>query len=300
MDGPSPRCFLCMDSDADEEPVNSGCGCRSDGALAHISCRAKNAVAQQGQRGLTPWIRCQTCGQNFTGPMRVGLGEALMRETVCAQTEGSVLHLLAAQNLADCRCDEGRYEEAERLNWDALCALKARLGIESPLTRLCAHRLAGVLSFRGDHAGAERIQRELLVASERARGKEHFMTLLHAEHLALALVAQGRPKEAVGMLHDVLAVRTRLNGEKAAKTLQTQVHLAVARLHDGGDVAVGQRALQNALDGLTLVLGSGHPATRKCAYQLQLLRCPASHAEHLEAAALTANTKTSEMPRCEP
>jgi hypothetical protein len=289
-----------MDSDADEEPVDSGCGCRSDGALAHISCRAKNAVAQQGQRGLAPWIKCQTCGQNFTGPMRVGLGEAMMRETVCAQTEGSVLHLLAAQNLADCRCDEGRYEEAERLNWDALCALKARLGIESPLTRLCAHRLAGVLSFRGDHAGAERIQRELLVASERARGKEHFMTLLHAEHLALALVAQGRPKEAVGMLHDVLAVRTRLSGEKAAKTLQTQVHLAVARLHDGGDVAVGQRALQNALDGLTLVLGSGHPATRKCAYQLQLLRCPASHAEHLEAAALTANTKTSEMPRCEP
>jgi hypothetical protein len=156
------------------------------------------------------------------------------------------------------------------------------------------------MSFRGDHAGAERIQRELLVASERDRGKEHFMTLLHAEHLALALVAQGRPKEAAGMLHDVLAVRTRLSGEKAAKTLQTQVHLAVARLHDGGDVAVGQRALQNALDGLTLVLGSGHPATRKCAYQLQLLRCPASHAEHLEAAALTANSKASEMPRCEP
>ena len=168
------------------------------------------------------------------------------------------------------------------------------------MTRLCAHRLAGVLSFRGDHAGAERIQRELLVASERDRGKEHFMTLLHAEHLALALVAQGRPKEAAGMLHDVLAVRTRLSGEKAAKTLQTQVHLAVARLHDGGDVAVGQRALQNALDGLTLVLGAGHPATRACAYQLQLLRCPASHAEHLEAAALTANSKASEMPRCEP
>ena len=298
MDVLRPCCFICLDPDADEAPVHSGCGCRSDGGLAHISCRAKNAVAQQGQRGLTAWISCQTCGQNFTGPMRVGLGEAMMREN--AQAEGSVLHLLAAQNLADCRCEDGRYEEAERLNRDALGELRACFGDGSPLTRLCAHRLAGVLSFRGDHAGAERIQRELLVASERDRGKEHFMTLLHAEHLALALVAQGRPKEAAGMLHDVLAVRTRLIGEKAAKTLQTQVHLAVARLHDGGDVAVGQRALQNALDGLTLVLGAGHPATRACAYQLQLLRCPASHAEHLEAAALTANSKASEMPRCEP
>jgi len=274
MDGPRPCCFICMDADADEALVHSGCGCRSDGALAHISCRAKNAVAQQDERGLAAWAKCQTCGQNFTGPMLLGLGEAM--RCLHAQTEGSVWQLLAAQNLADCRCEEGRYEEAERLNRDALDAFRNRLGDESPFTQVSAHRLAMTLSQRGDHAGAERIQRELLVASERARGPEHFMTLLHAEHLALELLAQGQPKEAAGMLQDVLAVKMRLSGEKAATTLRTQMHLAVARLHDGCDAAVGKRALQNALDGLTLVLGAGHPATRACAYQLQLLRCPAS------------------------
>ena len=114
MDVLRPCCFICLDADADEAPVHSGCGCRSDGALAHISCRAKNAVAQQGERGLAAWAKCQTCGQNFTGPMLLGLGEAMRR--LHAQTEGSVWQLLAAQNLADCHCEAGRYEEAERLN----------------------------------------------------------------------------------------------------------------------------------------------------------------------------------------
>ena len=102
------------------------------------------------------------------------------------------------------------------------------------------------------------------------------MTLLHAENLALELLAQGQPKEAAGRLRDVFAVKTRLCGEKDATTLRTQMYLAVARLHDKGDAAVGQRALQNALDGLTLVLGADHPTTRACADQLELLRCPAS------------------------
>lgn len=274
MGTPRLCCFICLDPDADEEPIRSGCGCRSDGAIAHISCRAKNAVAQQDERGFAAWAKCQTCGQNFTGPMRTGLGEAMMR--LHPQTEGSLWQLLAAQNLADCRCIAGRYEEAERLNRAALDAFRARLGDESILTQISAHRLAETLSHRGNHAGAERIQRMLLVASERARGKEDFMTQAHAEHLALALLAQGRPKEAAGMLQDVLAVKTRLCGEKAATTLRTQMHLAVARLRDGGDAAVWQRALQNALDGLMLVLGPGHPATRACSDQLQLLKCPAS------------------------
>jgi hypothetical protein len=276
MDVPRPCCFICQDTDTDEAPVHSGCACRSDGALAHISCRAKNAVAQHGVRGLAAWVKCQTCGQNFTGPMRLGLAEALMLQHACAQMEGSVWQLMAAQNLADCHCEAGRYEEAERLNRDTLDALRARFGDESPLTQLSAHRLAEKLSDRGDHAGAERILRDLLAASERARGKEHFMTLAHAENLALELLAQGQPKEAAGRLQDVFAVRKRLRGEKNATTLRTQMHLAVARLHDKGDAAVGQRALQNALDGLTLVLGADHPATRACADQLELLRCPAS------------------------
>jgi hypothetical protein len=74
-------CVFCLDSDP--PPIQSGCACRSDSGLAHLGCQVEKAVSQQAHRlggdgdNLKVWWKCQTCGQDFTGARRTGLGGAL-------------------------------------------------------------------------------------------------------------------------------------------------------------------------------------------------------------------------------
>ena len=90
-------CIICLDSDP--PPIQSGCACRSDTGLAHLGCLIEKAVSQQAHRGFEVWWECQTCGQDFTGAMRTGLGEAWWSR-VCDQAEESAERLSAANNLA--------------------------------------------------------------------------------------------------------------------------------------------------------------------------------------------------------
>ena len=95
-------CFICLESHP--PPIQSGCACRSDSdsGLAHVDCLIEKAVSQQAHRGNKVWWECQTCGQDFTGAMRTGLGEAWWSR-VCDQAEESEERLGAAHNLAECR-----------------------------------------------------------------------------------------------------------------------------------------------------------------------------------------------------
>ena len=70
-------CIVCLDSDP--PPIQSGCACRSDTGLAHVGCLVEKAVSQQPHRGNAVWWECQTCGQKFTGAMRMGLAVCAKR-----------------------------------------------------------------------------------------------------------------------------------------------------------------------------------------------------------------------------
>ncbi len=119
-------CIICLDSDP--PPIQSGCACRSDGGLAHARFIAK-AVSQQPHRGNEVWWECQTCGQDFTGVIRTGLGEAWWSR-VCDEAEESDERLAAAGNLAGCREGQGKHVEAERILRDVLGVERRVLGDE--------------------------------------------------------------------------------------------------------------------------------------------------------------------------
>ena len=91
---PELVCIICLDSDP--PPIQSGCGCRSDGGLAHVECLVEKAVSQQPHRGTKVWWKCQTCGQDFTGAMLTGLGEEWWSR-VRGQAEESEERLAAAR-----------------------------------------------------------------------------------------------------------------------------------------------------------------------------------------------------------
>ena len=149
-------CIICLDSDP--PPIQSGCACRSDSGLAHLDCLIEKAVSQQAHRGNKVWWECQTCGEEFTGAMRTGLGEAWWSR-VCDEAEESAERLCAAHNLASCRHYDGRFAESERIEREVLGVRRRVLGEEHPDTLSAAGNLAQSLSRQGKYADAERIGR---------------------------------------------------------------------------------------------------------------------------------------------
>jgi hypothetical protein len=67
-------CIICLDGNP--PPVQCGCACRGDMGLAHIGCIIRSAEYYATRRGPKAWRECQTCKQDFTGVMKMGLTEA--------------------------------------------------------------------------------------------------------------------------------------------------------------------------------------------------------------------------------
>ena len=182
-------CIICLD--ASPPPIQSGCACRGDGGLAHIECLVQLATSQQAHRGNLAWRQCQTCEQNFTGAMQIGLAEA-WRSRVAGQPAESLERLAAEGNLANALLKQGKSAQAERV-LRALHEVQMRvLGAEHPNTLTTAGNLAAALSGQGKYADAERIEREMHAVEKYVLGAEHPSTLTTAATLAAVLMHQGK------------------------------------------------------------------------------------------------------------
>jgi tetratricopeptide (TPR) repeat protein len=258
-------CIVCLDSDP--PPIQSGCACRSDTGLAHLDCLVEKAVSQQAHRGNKVWWECQTCGQEFTGAMRTGLGEAGWSR-VRDEAAESAERLCAALNLALCRCSDGRFADAEWIQREALGVQRRLQGEEHPDTLTTASNLAQSLSKQGKHGDAERIQREVLGAIRRVLGEEHPCTLASAGNLASTLKGQGQYAEAERIQREVLGTSRRVLGEEHPKTLMSAGNLA-ATLAYQDKFAEAERMLQATLEAHRRVLGDTHPNTLAIAEDLE-------------------------------
>ena len=106
-------CLICLE--ASPPPIQSGCACRGPAGLAHPDCRVKAAEALVRRKGSNRWWwTCQTCEQEFTGAMRIGLANAWWSQ-VRDRAEEDPERLAAAHNLATPLSRQGKYAEAEAL-----------------------------------------------------------------------------------------------------------------------------------------------------------------------------------------
>ena len=151
-------CIICLDTSP--PPIQSGSACRGDSGLAHIACLVRAAASQQARRGSDVWRQCQTCKQDYTGAMRMGLAEA-WRSRVAGQAAESDERLSAECNLAVSLLHQGKAAEAEPM-LRRLHEVRMRVhGAEHPGTLMTAGNLASSLSSQGTYADAERIEREV-------------------------------------------------------------------------------------------------------------------------------------------
>ena len=168
-------CFVCLGTSP--SPIQSGCACRGAAGLAHLCCRVQAADALVKQKKCTEWWwTCQTCEQHFTGEMRDGLANAWWSQ-VCDRAEDDDERLDAAGNLAVSLSDQGKFDEAEKMQREVLAVSQRVLGAEHPDTLTAAGNLDASLSGQGKYDEAEKMQREVLAVKQRVLGAEHPDTL---------------------------------------------------------------------------------------------------------------------------
>ena len=64
-------CWVCLEAGSDGEPLLRGCACRGGAGYAHLRCFELDATHSRQQ-----WVQCRTCGQPFTGSLRLALARA--------------------------------------------------------------------------------------------------------------------------------------------------------------------------------------------------------------------------------
>ena len=251
---------------------------RGQQLIAHVACQAQ-AAAHKGAGGWNDtWVVCSTCGQRYTGAMRLGLARELVRRLEKRAPEDA--HRLAARsNLGDALMDAGDLGGAEALLRDVLAIRRLAWGRADPTTRDTAGILADVLDLQGHHAGAVALYREVLAATP-AKEQEHQNTLVTKSNLANALSRMDDYAEAKALLRGVQATQERLHGPADARALQTASMLGCV-LQDQGKHGEAEALHRPTLAARRRVLGPEHPDTLMTAYNLA--RCLTHQVQHAEA-----------------
>ena len=277
-----PCCTICLDGGDEPLPIQGGCGCRGDGGLAHVACRAE--VAARKARGWHEgWRECPTCGQEYTGAMRLGLARACVEQCTRTRRPGDRDRLAAEDNLGNALAAAGEFSEAAEVLTRVLAAAKRVEGADHPHTLTTARNLANVHAEQGNLAEAEELQVAGLAASRRVNGKEHPGTLNAAHKLASTYNRQGKHAEAEVLLVGLLATSRRVRGNEHPHTLDAATNLAATYSEQGRHAEA--EALQVVLLATSRrVRGSEHPGTLDAATNLAAT-C-SRQGRHAEAEAL--------------
>ncbi len=167
--------------------------------------------------------------------------------------------LISMDNLAWDLKDQGRYNEAERMEREVYENRRRVLGPENPQTLVSMNNLAAMLYEQDRYAEAEKLYRETLEISRRVLGPDHPDTVTMG-NLALILEDQGRFAEAEKMEREVLEIQRRILGVDHPNTLWSMGRLA-STLENEGHYTSAEKIQRETLDIERRVLGPEHPDT---------------------------------------
>ncbi len=178
--------------------------------------------------------------------------------------------LTSMANLALTYSNQGRWDEAERLEVEVMEMRKTKLGADHPDTLTS---MANVLSRQGKYAEAEQMHRQTLQLWEKVLGQEHPNTLGSMNALALTYYGQARYEESEKLLGQALQGYQKVLGAKHPHTLECMYHLALV-LQEQGNYSQAETMHWQVLTSREEVLGLEHPHTilSRNAYQACLIR----------------------------
>ncbi|MEV8507541.1 FxSxx-COOH system tetratricopeptide repeat protein, partial [Actinoplanes sp. NPDC051475] len=168
--------------------------------------------------------------------------------------------LAATGLLAYAHRELGHYEQARRLDQDALDRRRRICGDDHPDTLTSAHNLAIDLRELGQYEQARRLDEDVLERRRRVLGNEHHNTLTSAGALAVDLRRLGEHEQARRLNEDVLGRLRRILGDDHPDTLISASNLAID-LHELGEHEQARRLIEDVLERRRRVLGDDHPDT---------------------------------------
>ena len=269
------QCVVCY------EPVSPlispGCACRADNGIVHLECLVRKAICQQSHRGNCVWSKCQTCNQDFTGAMRLGLASAWLQwvdegqHARCVDSDYvfSVEHdvdngteaMAARKNMAESLLIDGAYAQAEPMLHALYEQLAETYGVDDVRTSEARLNWAYTIAGQGRLSVAESHIRAVLGSIESHDANYVNSTL---GNLAYCVRLQGRYVESESIEREVLVQHRREFGDEHQFTLTTQVNLAHS-LYGQCRYAEAMELLCDALLTIRRVFGVEHPLTAETA-----------------------------------
>ncbi|KFY95960.1 hypothetical protein V498_03038 [Pseudogymnoascus sp. VKM F-4517 (FW-2822)] len=156
--------------------------------------------------------------------------------------------------------EEGRYDEAERLELQALDLRRSMLGVKHPDTILAMANLASTWQQQNRSNEAEQLQLQVLNLQKSVVGEKHPDTIGAMANLASTWQQQGRSNEAEKLQLQVLKLRKSVVGEKHPSTILAMANLA-SMWHQQGRFSEAEKLQLQVLNLRKSVVGENHPDT---------------------------------------
>ena len=169
-------CIICLDSEDDPAPIQSGCACRGDAGWAHVACRVKLAEHSEDPSASShadAWQKCGTCHMRFGGAMELELARELWRQVQLRPKVDVERRVDAQLALGDALINNGMYDEAEVLLRKTLASATRGLDDSTiPLTQISSALSTAISNQPGRLAEAVSIDRRNLATAQRLLGSD--------------------------------------------------------------------------------------------------------------------------------
>ncbi|GAA0927408.1 FxSxx-COOH system tetratricopeptide repeat protein [Virgisporangium aurantiacum] len=203
------------------------------------------------------------------GQPRAGLALSQRSHAICRARLGADHPdtLVSANRLAFNFREVGEYEQARRLDEDALTLFRRVLGDDHADTLTAAGYLAADLRLLGEYRQACQLDRDTHARFRRVLGDDHRDTLTAAGYLAADLRSLGEYRQACDLDRDTHARFRRVLGDDHPDTLRAASRLA-GDLRLLGEFEAAHRLNRDTLARFRRVLGDDHPETLRSACNL--------------------------------
>jgi tetratricopeptide (TPR) repeat protein len=168
--------------------------------------------------------------------------------------------LTSMANLASTYQNQGRWNEAEKLQVQVMETRTRVLGKEHPDTLTSMANIASTYRDQGRWNEAEKLQVQVMEIRRRVLGEEHPSTLTSMTNLASTLWNQGRWNEAEKLEVQVMETSSRVLGKEHPSTLTSIANLVLTYQNQGRWNEAEKLEVQ-VMETSPRVLGEEHPDT---------------------------------------
>jgi tetratricopeptide (TPR) repeat protein len=161
---------------------------------------------------------------------------------------------------ASCLYEDGRWDEAEKINVQVMKICTEKLGADHPSTLTSMANLAVIYSQQGQEDKAEKLKIQVIEIQKEKLGAGHPSTLTSISNLAVTYSQQGQEDKAKKLMLQVIEIQKENLGADHLDTLTSMANLAVIYSQQGQQDKA-EKLKRRVIEIQKEKLGADHPST---------------------------------------